>query len=87
MKKDLKSLTQTEDWIKIKRLAMMAEEEEAKFDELEEHNDDDSSATEADEGIDAKQTDDEKAPKGGTLKMKNYHDEINEVAFDYNVMT
>ena len=70
---------------------MMANEAEADFDELDEHEvEDDSSAFEEDEKVTpwASITDDGKTPDGqlGTT-MKKFEDEVMMVAFDYNVMT
>ena len=79
-------LIHTEDWNKVKRMKMIAEEAEANFDELDEHGDNEESS-----GIDEDEkvtpwaiTDDEKTP-GAFEKMKNYEEEIKEIAYDCNI--
>jgi len=83
---EVNKLIHTEDWNKIKRMKMIAEEAEANFDELEENEEDEESS-----GID----DDEKVTPFDTAeqektplpfeKMKNYEEELKEITYDCDV--
>ena len=94
---DLQTLTKTEEWNKIRRINLMAREEEANFDEMDVNEADDSVSDFSDDDKTtpwAPITDDGKTPgatPGATatpgMTMNKIEDEVWMVAFDYNVMT
>ena len=88
-RKDLESLTKTQEWQKIKRLRMIANEAMVDFDEQDDFEEEDDSATE-DEKVTpwSAVTDDGKTPDGHPAEvMKKIEDEVMEVAHGYDVRT
>lgn len=79
-------LIHTEDWNKVKRMKMVAAEAEANFDELDEHGDNEESQITDDEDKSTPwaMTEDEKTA-GASEKMKNYDEEIKEIAWDCKI--
>ena len=68
---------------------MVADEAEANFDELDMHEEDESSGIEEDEKVTpwSAITDNGETPDGNAMKIKKFEEEVMMVAFNYNVMT